>query len=483
MPFSLSIIIPVLNEAGLIQPHLARLQEVRRLGHQLIVVDGGSTDNTVELARPLADLVLSAASGRAQQMNCGAAQANGELLLFLHVDTVLPADFLVCLNRVWSGADSTWGWFPVRLSNRGLAYRIIGGFMNWRARLSKVSTGDQALYVGRDLFAAVQGFPVLPLMEDVAISKRLRRQRAPVIAGSRAVASSRRWEQRGLLRTVLLMWWLRWLYFIGVSPASLVRRYYPERHGGQVELARMAGLVKVVSESTQTATSGDAQPEVSVAEQRGALRYENAAIVIFARYPEPGKVKTRLLEQVSATDACRLYEAMLTRTVALVKNSSLAQLDLWVSSRPDAEFFLNLCDRDRIFVQQGDNLGTRMVDAVNHTLARDETDCVLVIGTDCPVLTSAYLDAALRALTEGADVVIGPSEDGGYVLIGLREPQPELFDNMPWSTPEVLPLTCERVAAKGLKLATLPVLWDVDRPEDLARLRAWAGIQSGGQPL
>ena len=223
----ISFILPVLDEAELIVEQLCRLQVYRQKGHEVLVIDGGSADNTVELATALADVVETTSPGRSRQMNHGAGLAGGDVFLFLHIDTSLPeaADTLV-LSALGSH-QAAWGWFDIRLSSDRYSFRLIAWMMNLRARISSVCTGDQALFVTRKLFEEVGKFPALPLMEDVAISKKLRRLASPTAVAQAAVTSSRRWQQRGLLKTVLLMWKLRLLYFLGVSPSRLVAMYYP----------------------------------------------------------------------------------------------------------------------------------------------------------------------------------------------------------------------------------------------------------------
>lgn len=222
-----SIIVPVLNEAAGIETLLSTLQQWRRAGHEVLVVDGGSIDNTVERASVLADCVLSTLPGRARQMNAGAANASHDVLLFLHSDTLLPRDGLEQIkSAVISGAR--WGHFGLRLSGRGVSLRVIEKATNLRTAWTSVVTGDMALFVKRDLFATVAGFADLPLMEDVAISKRLRRLARRQRLSAHVVSSSRRWEEKGVLRTVLLMWRLRLAYFLGVDPQRLARVYYPE---------------------------------------------------------------------------------------------------------------------------------------------------------------------------------------------------------------------------------------------------------------
>jgi rSAM/selenodomain-associated transferase 2 len=221
----LSVIIPALDEAAGIAATLRALQPLRAAGHEVIVVDGGSCDGTPDAARPLADRVLAAPRGRASQMNAGADAASGDVLLFLHADTRLPAgaDRSVLDGLAASGAS--WGRFDVRIDGRSPLLRLVAWLMNGRSRLTGIATGDQATFVARAAFAAVGGFPALALMEDVALSKRLKRVSPPLCLRERAVTSGRRWESRGVVRTIVLMWWLRLRYALGASPERLRRTY------------------------------------------------------------------------------------------------------------------------------------------------------------------------------------------------------------------------------------------------------------------
>lgn len=219
-----SIIIPVLNEESLLEQQSAHLVQLRCLA-ELRIVDGGSIDASVALARSITPHVVSTEAGRAQQMNAGAEGAKADYLLFLHADTALPQDFasfVATLNTL----RPDWGFFPVRLVPENRALSVVARFMNWRSRLTSVATGDQAIFVRRELFESVNGYAAIPLMEDIELSKRLRRNGRPFIWRSSVDTSSRRWRQRGILGTVVLMWELRLLYFLGVSPRRLYRRYY-----------------------------------------------------------------------------------------------------------------------------------------------------------------------------------------------------------------------------------------------------------------
>lgn len=222
---TLSIVLPVLNEAETIVAALHRLASYRGRGVEVIVADGGSNDGTPDLARPLADRVLVASRGRARQMNAGAAAATGDVLMFLHCDCVLPvdADHLVLDGLVQAGA--AWGRFNVRIDGRHPLLRVVAVMMNMRSRLTGIATGDQAIFVRRDAFETAGYFPDIPLMEDVALSKALKRLAPPLCLRAQVTASGRRWEDNGVIRTIVLMWRLRLAYFLGANPAALAKRY------------------------------------------------------------------------------------------------------------------------------------------------------------------------------------------------------------------------------------------------------------------
>ena len=229
---SLSIIVPVLDEAAGIAAALEALTPFRQRGVEVIVVDGGSRDRTMELARPLADRTIAAPRGRGAQMNAGAAIATGDVLLFLHADTRLPPDVDGLLLEAMR--DSTWQWgrFDTRIEGGNPLLAMVAGFMNWRSLITGIATGDQAMFVRRAAFDAAGGFPDIPLMEDVALSKRLKRIGRPLGLAARVVTSGRRYHERGVIRMIFLMWRLRFEYFLGVEPAVLARRYgYVPRDG------------------------------------------------------------------------------------------------------------------------------------------------------------------------------------------------------------------------------------------------------------
>jgi len=221
----LSIIMPVLNEGEGIPAALDALAVLRALGTEVMVVDGGSRDATIQRARLRADRVIAAPRGRGLQMNAGADKATGDVLLFLHADTRLPADAdHVVLNGL-ERSGRVWGHFDAEIEGRSPLLIVVAWLMNLRSRLTGIATGDQAMFVRRDAFQAAGGFAAIPLMEDIELCKRLRRVSRPLCLRERVVTSGRRWEKDGILNTIVLMWRLRLAYFLGADPKALAQRY------------------------------------------------------------------------------------------------------------------------------------------------------------------------------------------------------------------------------------------------------------------
>jgi rSAM/selenodomain-associated transferase 2 len=220
-----SIVVPTLDEAAGLAAHLEALAPLRARGCEIVVVDGGSRDGTPGIARPLADAVLSAPRGRGTQLNAGARAARGELLLFLHADTRLPPGAVEAVRAALGDGEHDWGRFDLEIGGRHPLLRVVARLMSWRSRLTGIATGDQAIFVRRSRFESAGGFPEIPLMEDVALSAALRRAGPPACLRLRVVTSGRRWESRGIVRTILLMWWLRLLFWLGRDAGALARRY------------------------------------------------------------------------------------------------------------------------------------------------------------------------------------------------------------------------------------------------------------------
>ena len=438
-----SIIIPALDEVRGIAATLAPLQPLRTQGHEVIVVDGGSTDATIALAAPFADLAFVAPRGRAAQMNAGAAKASGDVLLFLHADSRLQASAIDALAREMPRAGRRWGRFDVTITGRSRLLRVVAATMNGRSRLSGIATGDQGIFVERTLFDAAGGFPNQPLMEDIELSKRLKRAGGPPLCLSeRIVTSGRRWESNGTLRTIVAMWRWRFAYW---------RRSNPDRLAGEYRTARSA--IRVV-------------------------------LQVFAKSPVPGRVKTRLAatigDEAAAVLHARFVELTLITAVAARAAGLVDEIELWCAPDADAPEFAAWRESYRISlrVQSGGDLGARMQTALDSALDRGSR--AILVGTDCPALELGYLARAVAAL-EACDAVFGPAEDGGYVLVGLAR-RIDAFSGIPWSTSDTMAATRARIASLGATWEELPTLWDVDEPRDLARWQALGTCGSAVSP-
>jgi len=221
-----SAIVPMLNEQESIAATLRALRSGAPRA-EIIVADGGSSDRSREAARGLCDILIQAPRGRARQMNAGAAAAVGDVLAFVHADTLVPSTFAADIEAVMADPAVVGGRFDVLLDVPGLAYRIIGMLISVRSRLSRTATGDQAIFVRRRVFEDLGGFPEIDICEDLDFSRRLKRVGSVACLRSRVTTSARRWQRGGLARTVLRMWSIRLLYLAGVSPARL-RRWYAD---------------------------------------------------------------------------------------------------------------------------------------------------------------------------------------------------------------------------------------------------------------
>ena len=430
----LSIVMPVLDEGKQLATALRRLQPLRERGDELVVADGGSKDETWAIARAHADRLVLGQRGRAAQMNAGARCSSGDVLLFLHADTALPpaADTLIgaALER---GAQ--WGRFDVRIDGPELALRLVERLMNWRSRWTGIATGDQAIFMCRDVFGACGGYADLALMEDVDLSKRLRRGSNPACLRTPVITSARRWQRHGVWRTIALMWRLRLDYFLGADPRRLALRYgYKPR--GSDDLAAAA------------------------------------AIAVLAKAPQAGRAKTRLIPALGAVGAARIQRRFCLETLHTAQAAGPAALTLWCAPDASQRFFRALQRHSPVIckTQPDGTLGERMLHAFVSHFAAGTGLPLLLVGTDCPVLAPAHLQQAAQALV-AQEVVLIPAEDGGYVLIGMRRLVPHVFDDIEWSTRAVLAQTRERLRAAGASWHELEPLWDVDEPADWDRLK------------
>ena len=456
---SLRVVIPALNEGETLAACLRDLQPLRERGAQVVVADGGSTDSTWALANALADQVVASTRGRAAQMNAGAAwkpqqkpmasacrgaalqpavQAENtmiqDVLLFLHADTRLPpdADQLIFQalrqGRVWGRFDVTFA-PPGRLG-------WIAAMMNWRSAWSGICTGDQGMFVRCDVFESLGGFANQPLMEDIEFSKRLKRIRWPARIRATVTTSARRWETHGVWRTIGLMWRLRLAYFWGANPQVLAAQYG----------------------------------------YRPAPAPAIAALAVLAKAPVEGFAKTRLAPLLGNAGAARAQRRLTLGTLQVGSQSGLGSLALWCAPDAGHRFFRALARTRNIACspQPEGDIGQRMCAVFRCHFEQRRDMPLLLVGTDCAVLAPGHLQQAARALV-AHDVVLIPAEDGGYVLIGMRRFIPEAFDNIRWSSPQVMSQTRERLRQAQASWHELPALWDVDEPADWLRLQALSG--------
>ena len=424
----------------MLTPRLKALQALRAIGAELVVVDGGSMDESWARAQPWVDRLISSPPGRAQQMNTGAADtafSQADALLFLHADTQLPPDALAAIGQALR--ERHWGRFDVQLDAPGWRFRMIETMMNGRSRLSGIATGDQAMFVRAEQFHTAGSFPDQALMEDIELSKRLRMQSRPACLRQRVRTSARKWQQGGVWRTIFMMWRLRLAYFLGAKPADLALAYG----------------------------------------YRSAPQSAPAALAILAKAPVAGLAKTRLIPALGAAGAARLQRQFIAQSLHTAQQADLGAIKLWCA--PDAQHRHFRAIQNHLQIQcrsqpEGD-LGVRMYRCAEEHFAQKEALPLLIIGTDCAVLAPGHLQEAARSL-QTHDACLIPAEDGGYVLLGLRKLIPQVFENIQWSTPRVFLQTQERLAQAGASVALLPTLWDIDEPSDLEHWQRLQGIKT-----
>lgn len=437
--FALRIVIPVLNEGEALTERLAILQPLRSQDVELVVVDGGSTDESWARARPWVDRLMASPAGRARQMNAGAQDtptSQADALLFLHADTQLPRNAVAMILAALR--ERAWGRFDVQLDAQDWRLSLVQSMMNLRSRLSGIATGDQAMFVRADAFRATGGFPDQPLMEDIELSSRLIRFSRPACLRERVRTSARKWEREGVWRTVFMMWRLRLAYFFGASPQQLAQTYG----------------------------------------YRPAPEVVQASLSIFAKAPVPGLAKTRLIPSLGANReigtvlAARLQRGFIGHSVHTAIQSSLGQVNLWCAPDVSHRRFRSIVRHTAIacHAQPEGDLGQRMQACAQKHFAQKDALPLLIMGTDCPVLAPGHLQAAARVLLSH-DACLIPAEDGGYVLIGLKRWLPEVFERIDWSTARVMAQTRERLQEAGASWHELPTLWDVDEAADWQRMQ------------
>lgn len=452
------VVIPALDEEDTL-PRL--LGDLSGLGLEsvVLVVDGGSGDGTVAAARAGGAMVMRSRQGRARQMNAGAALLSTRWLLFLHADSRVGGEALRAVEGHVRGGRREAAYFGLLIAHPHFYYRLIEGGQRVRERLSGLVYGDQGLLIRRDHFFGAGPFPDVPIMEDVMLNRRLRGEGGLVRLGASISTSARRYEEEGKVRGWLRNVGMMSRFLAGGDPARLAARYPArrwrdgERAGGPAE--------------------GGAR-EVGHPWGKG----NRATLLVFAKAPRPGEVKTRLARSLGR-DGKPEYE----RAAALYRRMGRTVVD----AVADAPANLTICHdppgaereiRDWLgpvsprYWPQGDgDLGERM----SRMFARafEDSERVVVIGTDTPAVGARTIARAVAAL-DTTDVVLGPSRDGGYYLMALREPHPGLFAGIEWSTGSVLAETVDRARELGLRVTFLEVEADVDTAGDLVpEVKGW----------
>ncbi len=443
---ALGIVIPALDEEEALPLLLEDLAGLA-IAHRVLVVDGGSRDGTVAAARSGGAEVMRSRCGRARQMNVGAAFLGTRWLLFLHADSRLDDSALRSIATHVQRNVPVAGYFGLAIAHGHVYYRMIEAGQRIRERLAGLVYGDQGLLIRRDLFTSIGGYPDEPIMEDVIVNRRLLEVGQLVALAGTLTTSSRRYEEEGRVRALFRNMRTITRFLSGTQPSLLARRYRPRRAHG-------TGPRKAAREASPA----------------------SATLLVFAKAPRPGTVKTRLARTIGDERATALYRRMGRLIVANVRSAPARMVVCY--DPPDGEVeirnwlgpALHQC-----WPQGTGDLGNRMSRMVARALS--DADRVVVIGTDTPAVGADTVTRAIAAL-DTADVVIGPARDGGYYLLGLQEPHPDLFAGIRWSTGSVLAETTKRTERLGLSVTWLEMEGDIDTADDLTpEIMGW--LRSG----
>ena len=447
----IGVVIPALDEEENLPGLLGDLSGLG-LERVVVVVDGGSGDGTVAAARAGEALVMGSRQGRARQMNAGAGLLSTRWLLFLHADSRVGDEALRAIEEHVRGDRREAAYFGLRISHPSFYYRLIEMGQWVRERLSGLVYGDQGLLIRREHFFGTGPYPDEPIMEDVMLNRRLRGEGGLTRLGASISTSARRYEEEGKVRGWLRNVGIMSRFLAGGEPARLAARYPARRRRG--------------SERAGGPAEGGAR-EGGHPWGRG----NRATLLVFAKAPRPGEAKTRLARSLGRDGepeyekAAALYRRM-GRTVVDAVADAPANLTICYDPPGAEREFRDWLGRvpPRYWPQGDGDLGERM--SRMFTRAFEDSERVVVIGTDTPAVGTRTIARAVAAL-DTADVVLGPSRDGGYYLMALREPHPGLFAGIEWSTGSVLAETVTRAQELGLRVTLLDVEVDVDTAGDL----------------
>jgi rSAM/selenodomain-associated transferase 2/rSAM/selenodomain-associated transferase 1 len=420
-----SVVIPTLNEETNIRECVFN---VRNMGPEVevIVADGGSNDRTVQVAHEAGAAVCRSRCGRGTQMNAGAALASGDILLFLHADTKLPTNVFDVLADFFQDGNVQVGTFRVTYAPNHVALSLYSILARYDTIFS--SFGDQCIVVRKQFFTSLGGFPDWPLFEDVHFLRMARAKTHIYKFPATVQTSSRRLQQNGVLRQLARDVWYIVQYLRGVPSEQLAAKY------------------------------------------DGWHKYPEMSLIIFARFPSPGKVKTRLASDIGDELAAEFYKSCAEHVFReSAKSSERVQRYLFYSDAHDSKEIQHWAGTQFNFVAQvGGDIGRRLEHAFG-TVFEHGAKKAIVLATDVPGLSAHIIDEAFQAL-DSSDVVLGPCPDGGYYLLGIKRLYKELFADIPWSTNQVLNKTLHVMTKLGLTLRLLPALADIDTEADL---RQW----------
>ncbi len=430
-----SVIIPTLNE----EKHIAScIDNINKClpGAEIIVSDGGSKDNTLQIAANKGALILSSLNGRGGQLNLGAEKAASKILIFLHSDTVLPKDSNLLIDNIFK-------YKKVQVATFKMNFDIdnwILNFYSWFTKFDSIFTrfGDCGIVVRKSWFEKENQFPEWKLFEDVHFLRTVRKKVGVFTVPGFVTTSARRFLQNGFIRTQLRNFVYIIQYLIYGKPKDLYSKYNKMKN------------------------------------------FNKKAVIVFAKYPEEGKVKTRLASTLGDKFAKDFYKVCAEHTFK----------EILKTNRNDTRHFLFYSeenDRNKIkkwthskfllFPQQGKDLGEKILNAFQSVFKNDVSKSI-IIGTDLPDISSDIINDAFELLNE-SDVVLGPAKDGGYYLLGMKKIIKELFIDLPWSTDRLLKKTLEIIKSQNLKVSILPELSDIDTESDLNN---WSNTETKLKP-
>ncbi len=420
-----SVIIPTLNEAQTIQRCMAH---VRAIGPEveIIVADGGSTDNTVQLAQERGAIVCRSQRGKGPQLNAGAAIASGDVMLFLHADTHLPDNAFDLLGKWFDDEQVQVGSFRATFDVEHWLLDYYHRFNRFDSAITRY--GDQCIVVRKSFFNSMGGFPDWPLFEDVHFLRMARKRTRIYSFPETVTTSARRFVQNGVIVQILRDAWYIAQYLLGASAERLALDY-----------------------------------------ERMEVNKSGVSIIIFARFPTPGRVKTRLAKGLGEESAAEFYKLCAEHVFRVSRKVSCdVNRYLFYSDKYDVERIRHWAGRSFYYTAQADgDLGERIEQGFA-TVFGHGAQKAIILATDVPDLSANTIDDAVRAL-DSCDVVVGPCRDGGYYLLGLKKLYKELFVDVPWSTDGVLNSTLRVIKSLGLTVHMLSELTDIDTEEDLLR--------------